>query len=217
MSRFQRLVTPWLWPSRSTEVSSWNHRLGRVIHWAFVVMAFIAVLGGVSLCAVAYRNHQNSVLEIRQWKNLHPQIAEEANSDRRQNTPTDDKGVTTQPDADPYAGLGVLDSEKPPLPGTNPFDQFDPPPPPGYTVDAQTGPWTRYQIYDAMRKADAAGDGKAVRALAAYLKSLDEEPVVDAAAPIEVPAAPETAVLGMIGGLAFLLIGRAIRYVLAAE
>ena len=74
----------------------------------------------------------------------------------------------------------------------------------------------RDQVYNAIRKADAAGDSDAVRILISYLGDLYTKSERQAA-PIEIPAAPEDALKGILGCLALLLVGRAIRYVLAAE
>tara|TARA_R110000772_G_scaffold89304_2_gene185106 strand:+ start:3426 stop:5399 length:1974 start_codon:yes stop_codon:yes gene_type:complete len=63
--------------------------------------------------------------------------------------------------------------------------------------------YTREQIYTAMRAADAAGDGDAVRALSAHLRQLDAPPAPEPAQPAStVGGTLWDATTNMVGGLA---------------
>ncbi len=111
MNKLHRLVTPWLWPRDISDQTDIGRRLGRVLHWCFVVAAVLSVICGIGLTATTYQNHAISVLEIKEWKKTHSLDAHSKSfinqgDNQKSNNTQFDWDEPTAVDAEPMILLG---------------------------------------------------------------------------------------------------------------
>jgi len=170
MQRFQSFLTPWLWPKKRSEQPNIVIRLGRVIHWCFIVSAILSVIIGVALTAITYQNHEASVLDIAAWKKAHT-------SDVCYSNPIDIELLNRGINPDTSKPLSKMEMELHRR-GINCFNKNDVTNEQSQSLDVQQIP--------------------------------TEEPTA-------VDAEPMIALGGVLTAFIFLLVGRAVRYVLAAE
>jgi hypothetical protein len=64
-------VPAWLWPRKQHSEAGWNHRLGRVLHWAASALASAIFFFGVYAGFSIYRNHLVNQSEIATWDATH--------------------------------------------------------------------------------------------------------------------------------------------------
>lgn len=64
-------LQPWLWPVRTFIEPRWNQRLGRVVHWCFVLLAVACVGAGTFGQIDDRRRHADEVAAAKAWDYNH--------------------------------------------------------------------------------------------------------------------------------------------------
>lgn len=203
MEKFLALVTPWVWPRQKRVDQSVLIRFARVTHWCFVVLAVISLVGGIAAGVSEFEASQTPLKDIHTSKT-------------RNITVSFDDGTR-------HIYQNAPDNVTPDEVATRAQKEF------GKKVVSIDG-GRREQLVDELRNADSNGDFATACHIADVIGQSDlpihktqadickkYSNLRDASMFSWVPVQWDYILICIIVGFALLLIGRAIRYVLAAE